>query len=192
MEAAELVEEGQRREAAVFSSEKMTLAEAGAAMTLEAARQVSKSWVCGDRTEFFYLFVNKLSGNEYANRLMDDEYAKRLMGGKGRYTFDLSYVCEDFIVADMNDASALQETVQDMRERVEALKVLVKNPLVRAIAIGGDGSFTRLVDVVQSVNVDLRFVAFGVFPAGTENELARTFGWEAFAAPEGDPLHPQK
>lgn len=202
--------EGEERRGAspIFSekrtAEKRTLAEAasaaggGGALTLEASREVSKSWVCGDRTEFFYLFANALSGSNYG---------KRLVREKSRDKFVLTSLCAEVFITAMNDASAFQEAAQDLRERVETLKVLLegwqapergpvarrtKMRLVRAIAIGGDGSFTWVVDTAQRAGVDLRFVAFGVLPAGTGNDLAHTFGWASFRPPSGDPLHPQK
>ncbi|OEH80313.1 putative diacylglycerol kinase [Cyclospora cayetanensis] len=63
---------------------------------------------------------------------------------------------------------------------------------VRVIAVGGDGAFTWMMMAISKAGTDMEWVASGIIPSGTGNDLAHTYGWVNAGFPSHAPLSDKK
>nr|ASN64457.1 diacylglycerol kinase 2 [Eimeria falciformis] len=164
----------------------------------EAEAEISK-WVCGMNSELYFVIANPRSGSQ-----LGAEFIKSLPMTRVRHD------CVDFMVFSQRDEASNAMGIGRIAMAVSALKVLYEHqhgndakgnssgrltiPIeerVRVIAVGGDGAFAGMLQAITNAGVDMNFVAVGIIPSGTGNDLAHTYGWVKPSFPTKDPLEPE-
>lgn len=170
-------------------------------MTLSEAQAEADKWVCGRNSELYFFIANPLSGSR-----LGAKYITSLP------MVQVSHGCAELKVFSQRDAGSLALALEHIVRAVDALKVLHAYereqegtdklsddrsaiPLskrVRVIAVGGDGAFTGAIMAVSNAGVDMNWVAAGIIPSGTGNDLAHTYGWTRARFPSNEPLEREK
>ncbi|XP_026190455.1 uncharacterized protein LOC34624442 [Cyclospora cayetanensis] len=158
----------------------------------EAEVEAAK-WVCGARTELYFLFANPVSGSRLGAKFLQTLPMGTATSG-----------CVELKIFSQTDSQSEHLGIQHIIQAVETVKQLrsaetTQNgsspaslvPLekrVRVIAVGGDGAFTWMMMAISKAGTDMEWVASGIIPSGTGNDLAHTYGWVNAGFPSHAPL----
>lgn len=169
-------------------------------LSLAEAEAEAASWVCGKQTELIFMVSNPKSGSR-----IGAEYITSLP------MVEAQHGCTQVRVFSQLNEESLSLAVEQIGKATQTLKVLSAHeqqqqggdnkggasfvPLekrVRLIAVGGDGSFTSTIMAVANAGVDMNWVAGGIIPTGTGNDLAHTYNWTRASFPVFNPLGEKK
>ncbi|CUV07787.1 unnamed protein product [Cryptosporidium hominis] len=119
----------------------------------------------GNPLAFIYLFYNKLSGGN-----IETYFTKNLK----EIVLDV-----DGIVTHMNFVDMISDFESGINRVKNSLKMTNKDICI--IGIGGDGSFSTLVNkFLESIPENKNRLIFAVLPFGTGNDWAKSFGWSSY------------
>lgn len=119
----------------------------------------------GNPLAFIYLFYNKLSGGNIESYFT--KYLKEIV-------LDV-----DGIIVHMNFVDMISDMDTGINRVKNSLKITNKDICI--IGIGGDGSFSTLVNnFLENIPESKNRLIFAVLPFGTGNDWARSFGWSSY------------
>ncbi|KAF7456393.1 putative diacylglycerol kinase [Cryptosporidium felis] len=119
----------------------------------------------GNPLAFIYLFYNKLSGGNIETYF--SKYLKEI-------TLDV-----DGIATHINFVDIISDLDSGIQRVNNSLKITNKDICI--IGVGGDGSFSTLVNAfLESIPDKKKRLIFAVLPFGTGNDWARSFGWSSY------------
>ncbi|CDJ49985.1 diacylglycerol kinase, putative [Eimeria brunetti] len=177
-------------------------------MSLEAAESVAAEWPCGLNSKLYYLIANPVSGSRLGAKFITSlpesqmEVGCRQVRVFSQKDPNSMKVAVDRIAAAVNArktlfaaadaAAAAPAAAADPAAAAAAAAGGVVVPLsrrVRVIAVGGDGAFNGMVLLLSAAAAaDMNWIAAGVIPSGTGNDLAHTYGWGRAPFPVDQPL----
>ena len=124
------------------------------------------------KSKSIFMFVNPISGSR-----------------EGVAYTELPSMVYDYILEDMTEIT-LSITNLLEKESVEATKKDIESTLeshidkdprdvnsVFVLLCGGDGTFMNMAQELKNFGIDINTLRFVVFPFGTANDIARSFGW---------------
>ncbi|KAL8436586.1 hypothetical protein Efla_007530 [Eimeria flavescens] len=166
-------------------------------LPLKEAEAEVQNWVCRRKSELYFLIANPISGSR-----LGAKYITSLPMVRARHG------CADVRVFSQVEPSSLSLGIQQIDRAVKTLKTFYAHehgeqalaamssdpsavPLklrIRVVTVGGDGGFGWLVVALFKANVDMNWVAAGIIPSGTGNDMAHSYGWTKARFPASNPL----
>ncbi|KAL8274544.1 hypothetical protein Esti_001565 [Eimeria stiedai] len=173
--------------------------ESGLPISLEEAEAEARKWVCGRNTQLFFIIANTRSGS-----CVGAKYLTSLPMVEARHE------CSEVKVFSQLEPTSMALGVDHIRRAVNALKTFYAHehgpaalakmsehpaavPLesrIRVITVGGDGGFALLVTALFREQIDMNWVATGIIPSGTGNDMGHSYGWTRARFPTSNPLGP--
>lgn len=166
--------------------------EARPQMSLADAQAEASKWVCGANSELYFFVANPTSGSR-----LGAKYATSLPMVQVRHG------CAEIKVFSQTNAESIALGLEHIVKTIDTLKVLQAHedgqkpvdmvPLekrVRVITVGGDGAFSGVFKATADAGADMKWIAGGIIPSGTGNDLAHTYGWTRARFPTDSPLSP--
>lgn len=163
-------------------------------MSLDDAQAEASKWVCGANSELYFFIANPSSGSRVGAKYVTSLPMVQVRHG-----------CAEIKVFSQTNAESIALGLEHIVKAIDAIKVLQTHengeeliepvPLekrVRVITVGGDGAFTGVLKATAEAGADMNWVAGGIIPSGTGNDLAHTYGWTRARFPRDSPLSPAK
>ncbi|KAL8431059.1 hypothetical protein ACSSS7_005530 [Eimeria intestinalis] len=168
-------------------------------MSLQQAKAEASTWVCGRNTQLYFFIANPRSGS-----CVGAKYITSLP------MVEAHHECSEVKVFSQLEPTSMAMGIDYIRRAVNALKTFYGHehgaaalakmsedpaavPLesrIRVITVGGDGGFGLAVAALFQEQIDMNWVATGIIPSGTGNDMGHSYGWTKARFPTNNPLAP--